>query len=193
MSVRWALRIPVLLAWLAAWPAAAQEAAEEAGAPRFELRLRGGICGLTGGYAPNLSIGPTWGVSVGFRLIKWLGLEAGYEGSYNNLQNSHGSLLRQGGQALGKLLATAGPVDPYLGAGFGVSFYQGTSVGAEVIDDQTVSEIPLVLGVDWRSGLLAIGGRASFTLLLNDEFARSIAPEAGGGIAAFNVLIGLGF
>ena len=184
----------VMAAVLWAAPAPAQEQSPEEPAPSsFEVRLRGGLGGYTGSYAPLTSVGPTWGLSVGIRTASWAGLELAYEGSQNGLQGRGGALVRNGGLLLGKLYCGRGALLPYLGAGVGVSHVDPTQgAGASALAD-TVVEVPIALGVDWRSGVLSLGLRAAFSLLVGERFLQPLSPDGQAGLASGSLLLGLGF
>ncbi|MGI5864331.1 MAG: acyloxyacyl hydrolase [Myxococcales bacterium] len=184
--------------WLAAvlWaaPAGAQDERPEEPAPSsFEVRLRGGLGGYTGSYAPLTSVGPAWGLSIGFKTASWAGLELAYEGSQNNLQGRGGALVRNGGFLLGRVFCDRGELFPYLAAGVGVTYVDPTQgAGASAIGD-TVIEVPFALGLDWRRGVLSVGVRAAFNLLLGERFLQPLSPDGEAGFASGSLLLGLGF
>ncbi|MGI5862831.1 MAG: hypothetical protein ACOX6T_12340 [Myxococcales bacterium] len=189
--VRWRVLFFFAAAAMFARPAAARDEG-----PEVIFSLRGGLGGLTGDFAPLTSPGLQWGAQAVALPEGLLGAEANYEGSSNGLQGLDGSVVRNALQAVGRLYTTpnreAAP-RPYLAGGIGLGFYRPTRDAGPFIDDDTVVELPLAVGLEWNQGVFVGGVRATFTPLFFESFANDLAPNAQGGYFAISGSVGASF
>lgn len=168
--------------------AGAARAAEDDEQGDVNVFVRGGVGGYTGELGALSTAGPTWGVNVNVQPWNVLGYEISYDGSRNlvtddRLANSP-ALTRHGVTAL---LRLAPPfiekVRPYVGLGLGVSHVNvdKTEAGGLYRND-LMEEFPLAAGLEFNTGAVTAGFRASYRMLLDESFADPGAqgnPEGG--------------
>ncbi|AGC46431.1 hypothetical protein MYSTI_05144 [Myxococcus stipitatus DSM 14675] len=189
------------LALIAASPALANDATE---GKRGDVNvfLKGGLGDYTGDLGDLTDTGPAWGLTLNVQPTTFLGFEVGYEGSRNGLDDIRllgdgPAIVRQGGSALVKLsppLFTG--VRPFVGAGFGLTYVdvRGTGIGG-LYDSDTQEELPVAAGLEFNSGALTAGLRATWRLLLDDDFARGAmnGEDVKGGLLDGSVTLGARF
>jgi len=175
--------VAALLALLAA-PALAQD--DDPGIMADELRerqgtgfdnmgvvVRGGLSTYTGSLGGASNAGAFLGVQADVQALRWVGVELGYEGSFNNLVggNESGSLWRHNVGTLAKVGPLINAVRPFVGAGFGVSYIDPTQEAQSIgYDDDVVTEVPIAAGVDYQIGDLMVGARATYRILGGEDF-----------------------
>lgn len=159
---------------------------------RTEKHLRGpgvsvgaGVEGFSGGLAPQINPGPTYGATVLFRPSRVLGVEVGYSGATHEIDagregfnlTSGADLVRNGGQAVATLGLTATPLQPYILGGYGLSHYTvrggATSTAAGYTSD-TAGNIPVGAGVRAQVGPVTADARVNYNFLIGEEFARPV-------------------
>jgi hypothetical protein len=144
------------------------------------LMVGGGVEGYTGALASDINPGPAYGVTASIKPSKVFGLELGYSGAVNNLDNlgatidtSGPDLVRNGGQAAVTLGLGAAPVQPYLLGGIGFSDYNFRGAGATVagFGDDTVGNVPVGAGLRTHIGNFTADLRANYNFLFDQDFA----------------------
>jgi hypothetical protein len=153
----------------------------------------GGVEGYTGSLAPRIGPGASWGVTVGLRPLKVLGLELGYTGAANDLRNSNlypggkgPDIVRHGGQAVLTLgLPTA--VQPYILGGVGLSHYSVRSgIQAAGFHDDTSGLIPLGAGVRAHIFHFTVDARFVYNVLFSQGFTDRANPQSIVGIKSID-------
>jgi len=137
------------------------------------VALRGGVSTYTGSLGGVSNLGTFLGVQADVQALRWVGVEFGYEGSFNNLEggNESGSLWRHNVGALAKLGPLINDWRPFVGAGFGVSYIDPTEEARSIgYDDDVITEVPLAAGLDYQIGDWMVGARATFRLLGGEAF-----------------------
>jgi hypothetical protein len=174
----------VALALAGAGTASAQER-KEGKRGDVNVFLRGGVGDYTGGLGDVTSTGPAWGLTLNVQPTTFLGFELGYEGSQNKVDDvrllNEPSLVRQGGSALLKVsppFLTA--IRPFVGAGLGLSYVDVRGTGADLYDSDTIQEVPLAAGVEFNSGALTAGFRATYRVLFSEDFATQPEDDSAG-------------
>ncbi|MBF5043331.1 hypothetical protein FGE12_13115 [Aggregicoccus sp. 17bor-14] len=148
--------------------------------PQLMVTLGGGLDGYTSRLAPEISPGPAAAATVAFQPLPFLGLEAGYSGSLNELRNPRpgevhngADIVRNGGHA-DLTLGVPTPVQPYLLGGIGFSHYNVRATSARFHDD-TVGDVPVGLGVRTTAGRFSADLRGTYNFLFSQEFARGVS------------------
>ncbi|NTX01541.1 MULTISPECIES: outer membrane beta-barrel protein [Myxococcus] len=162
--------------------------------------LKGGLGDYTGNLGDLTNTGPAWGLTLNVQPTTFIGFELGYEGSQNGIDDIRllddgPSIVRQGGSALVKVsppFLTA--VRPFVGAGFGLSYVDVRGIGGGLYDSDTMEEVPLAAGVEFNSGALTAGVRATWRVLLDNGFANDALDEdTDGGLLDASVTLGARF
>jgi hypothetical protein len=147
--------------------------------------VSGGVSDFTGDAGGDINAGPSWGLTVNMQPTHILGFELGYDGSRNTVDNlvlPDASLTRNGATGLIKL---APPfievVKPFVGAGLGASYVSARGALGQYSSD-FVEEVPVAAGVEFNKGALTAGLRATYRLLLGENFASdpSVNNNQGG-------------
>lgn len=141
------------------------------------VTVGGGVEGYTGGLAPMIQPGPSWGVSVGLRPSKVLGLELGYTGAVNNIDaggvtGNGADIVRNGGSAVATVGLTAAPVQPYVLGGVGIDRYNVRHDDNGEFRDDTVGNVPLGLGLRTHVSKFTADLRGTYGVMFNQDFAR---------------------
>jgi len=144
------------------------------------LMVGGGVEGYTGALAPEINPGPAYGVTAAIKPSKVFGLELGYSGAVNNLDERVGGLgdtsgpdlVRNGGQAALTLGLGAAPVQPYVLGGVGFSDYNFRGAGATGagFSDDTVGNVPVGAGLRTHVGNFTADLRANYNFLFDQDF-----------------------
>lgn len=145
------------------------------------VSVGGGLEGYTGGLAPQINPGPAYGVQAEIRPSKVLGLELGYSGAVNELDERVAplggtdgpDLIRNGGQAALTVGLTAAPVQPYLLGGIGFSDYNFRTTGSSFgsFSDDTVGNVPVGAGIRTHIGSFTADLRANYNFLFDQDFS----------------------
>jgi opacity protein-like surface antigen len=162
--------------------------------------LRGGIADYTGDLGDLTRTGPLWGLTLNLQPTTFLGFEVGYEGSLNkvggdSILGDAPSLLRNGGTTLVKLsppFLTA--VRPFVGAGLGLTYVSVRGPGSGLFDSDLMGEVPLAVGLEFNTGGLTAGVRATYRVLLDQDFANATSEDGvGGGYMDASLTLGARF
>lgn len=163
----------------------------------FNIVARGGVGVYTGDLGRYADAGPAWGVNVNLQPTNVMGLEIGYEGSRNEVNDARltasPAFMRHGGTVL---LRLAPPflerVRPYVAAGLGLSHVSVPEAEvAGLYQDDFMEEIPLAGGLELNAGPVTAGLRATYRWLIDDGFAdRAQAGDPEGGL--FDAVVTLG-
>ncbi|MDY7229382.1 outer membrane beta-barrel protein [Hyalangium rubrum] len=155
--------------------------------------LKGGVSDYTGDLGDDVSTGPAWGLAVNVQPTRILGFELGYDGSKNDVNNDllpDASFTRHGGTGLVKLAPPLlEKVKPFVGAGLGVS-YISVDGGAGLYDSDIVEEVPVAAGIEFNSGAVTAGLRATYRLLVDENVANDVSlgnPQGGLFDASFTL------
>ena len=160
---------------------AQEEVSSEAPARQLSVLLKGGIGGFTGNA--STSAGPTWGVRVAAQPLDVLGVEVGYDGSRNAVNQGH--LTRNALDAMVKgTIPIGSPFQPFVGAGMGISH---VSADAALYQSDTMEEVPVAAGVEWLSGTFAAGLRATYRFLIDDQLSPLLGSPGGLFDASFTL------
>lgn len=138
--------------------------------------VQGGVEGYSGATANHINLGATYGVSVAYERLGFLGLEVGYSGATNSLSNvaqSTGNplLFRNGGYAVGtsgipftlNARGTAG-LKPYLLGGIGFDVYTPqNSASFAGYTSRTTGCVPFGAGLELRAGPFVADARFTYT------------------------------
>jgi hypothetical protein len=160
----------------------------------LKVFLRGGVAEFTGDVGDDIDTGPAWGLTVNVQPTNILGFEIGYDGSRNGIANDllpDGSLTRHGASGMVKL---APPfievVKPFVGAGLGVSYISADgSLG--LYESDLVEEVPVAAGIEFNTGGLTAGVRATYRVLVDESFAADAAPgNPQGGLFDASLTLG---
>jgi opacity protein-like surface antigen len=145
----------------------------------------GGVEGYTGGFAPQINPGPTWGVGVALKPVGALGLELGYSGATNNLEERaaltrDADIVRNGGSAIGTIGLAPARFQPYLLGGIGFDRYNVRNASASSnFHDDTLGNVPLGLGFRTHVGHFTADARGVYGLLFNQGFAPGGNTDLG--------------
>lgn len=141
------------------------------------VMLGGGVDGYTGDLNHDFNVGPSWGATVGVTGTI-IGVEAGYSGAANEIDNRFGTdlgsgvdVVRQGGQAALKINLSPTALHPYLLGGIGLehrNFRNGEALGFE---SGTNGYVPAAAGLRWNIGAFTADLRFSYNFMFEDDFA----------------------
>lgn len=163
-------------------------AAQEDRQGDLNFHARAGVGGFTGGLDDYTSAGPTWGVGFTVQPYRVLGIEVNYEGSRNQLTDDRlantQAVMRHGASAMLKL---APPfierIKPFAGIGLGASYLSADGQTDGLYKSDFVQEVPLAAGLEFNSGAVSAGFRATYRFLLDESFADNAQavgnPEGG--------------
>jgi opacity protein-like surface antigen len=158
--------------------------------------IRGGVGGFVGDLNGYSAAGPTWGAAVNLQPWNVVGIEIGYEGSRNMITDprvENVALTRYGGSALLKL---APPfierVKPYVGVGLGASYVNVTGNADGLYKNDIMEEVPMAAGLEFNSGAVTAGLRATYRMLIDEGFADQAQPVGNpeGGLLDFGATLG---
>jgi hypothetical protein len=160
----------------------------------FNVFLSGGVSDYTGAAGRDVQTGPSWGLTLNMQPTRILGFELGYDGSHNMVTNDllpDASLTRHGATGLVKL---APPfievVKPFVAAGLGASYVTARG-GLGLYDSDVVEEVPVAAGVEFNKGSLTAGLRATYRMLVDENFASdSSVGNPQGGIMDASLTLG---
>ncbi len=187
-------RAGVLAAALLAAPAFAQETVEER-EDRTDFRatgltVRSGITAFTGELGGQTNVGGFIGIEADAQPLPLVGVELGYEGSANGFEESGtGTLWRHNVGTLAKL----GPIvddrwQPFVGAGFGVSYIDPTGeADVRTFDNDWVFEVPLAAGIEYRFSGVTAGARATYRIVDGEACAPGDVDEGNLFTAGFSL------
>jgi hypothetical protein len=177
-----------VLALGAAGTAAAQQEPQRG---KVNVFLRGGVGNYTGELGENFEVGPSWGLTLNVQPLRFLGFELGYEGARNTGKTvlfDH-ALVRHGATGLIKLSLPFELVRPFVGGGLGISRISASGDFEGAFGSDMVEEVPVALGIEFNTGRLTAGARATYRLLLGEDFSEQAENPQGG---FFDVTLTLG-
>lgn len=162
----------------------------------------GGAEGYTGQLAPQVNPGFSYGATVGFRPLPFVGVEVGYNGGLSDIDPAGEGgvadgpdVVRNAGQfnIVGNLTDTK--LQPYVLTGLGVDTYnvrddvEGDELGFQ---DDTAGYVPAGIGVRYQLGdLITADARANYNFLFGQDFAPTTRdPNLGDG--RLQVMLSLG-
>jgi opacity protein-like surface antigen len=152
----------------------------------LSMTVGGGVEGYTEALAPRIELGPTYGVTVGLRVNRRLGLEVGYSGAAHELDTGAPGgatrgmdLIRNGAHAVATVGLTPTTLQPYVMGGLGFSGYNIRG-GMPGFGDDTVGNIPLGAGVRTTFGTFTADARLHYNLLFDQQLVAG-APVPGMG------------
>lgn len=159
----------------------------EDGDPKGKVKvfLKGGVSEYTGDVGDGIDAGPAWGLTVNVQPLRLIGFELGYEGSRNNVTNDllpDATLTRNGATGMVKIAPPfIDVVKPFVAAGLGAS-YISASGGLGLYDSDLVEEVPVAAGIEFNTGSLTTGVRATYRWLVDENFAENTElgnPQGG--------------
>ncbi|HVG60688.1 MAG TPA: outer membrane beta-barrel protein [Hyalangium sp.] len=161
---------------------------------KVKVFLKGGVSDYTGEVGEDVDTGPAWGLTVNIQPLRIIGFELGYDGSRNGISNDllpDATLTRNGATGLVKIAPPfLESVKPFVGAGLGAS-YISVSGGAGLYDSDLVEEVPLAAGIEFNTGNLTTGVRATYRILVDESFAADTAPgNPQGGLFDASLTLG---
>lgn len=165
----------------------------------FNLQARAGVGGFTGELNQFTNAGPAWAVGFTLQPYRMLGVEMNYEGSRNQLDDARltdpRSLMRHGASALVKVAPPfIDRIRPFAGLGLGVSYLNVDGNTGGLYRSDFVQEVPLAAGLEFNSGAVSAGFRATYRFLIDESFAANAAPgNPQGGLFDASVTVGARF
>jgi hypothetical protein len=158
-----------------------------------KFTVGGGVEGYSGSLAPAINPGPTWGARAAIQPHRIIGVELGYSGAVNEIDNGRGQALfmgsgatggadivRNGGEAVATVALTTLPFQPYLLGGVGMSWYDVRGGQGEGFSDDRVGNVPVGLGFRGHAGPFTTDARFNYNVL----FDQQLADTAGGKYTA---------
>ena len=126
-----------------------------------------GIDGFLGKAARRtFAAGPSWNVRVGLFNASEIRLELVYAGSSQAINGSSGRLVGHG--VIGLLRVNVMPqrsFEPFFYAGAGWTRFSAGGMSTEIDTPDDVLEIPLGVGVAWRSGGFVVDARGGMSIV----------------------------
>lgn len=153
----------------------------------------GGVEGYTLALAPRIDPGVTYGVAVGVRPPRLLGLDVGLELGYSHARNGLDArqsrdtrggdleLVRDGAYAAASVeLLPSAEVRPYVLGGLGFSVYniRGTVQG---FGDDLVGNVPVGAGVRASFGTFTADARLQYDVLFDQRYPTGAPVQDVGG------------
>jgi hypothetical protein len=161
--------------------------------------VKGGLGDYTGGLGDFSSTGPTWGATLNFQPYYFLGVELGYEGSRQEVDDNRfdglepPSLTRHGGSTLIKLSPPfLEKVRPFVGVGLGASQVTVSGEANGLYNSDFMEEVPMAAGLEFNAGAFTAGVRTTYRLLLNEGFADAALAEDGPSGGLFDAALTVG-
>lgn len=169
--------------------------------PAFGFDFHLGMGTLTGSLGDDIGLGWLVGFSAVTMPWKYVGLEVGYELERLPIKERR---VGDEGEALWRnnlgLLVKAGPLiqekwRPYVGAGFGVSYFNPSDGADHVYDNDWTTEIPLVIGAEYRLGYFYAGIRGSYSFIGGEDIVNrpGTTENAHGGLLNGTLTLGARF
>jgi hypothetical protein len=167
------------------------DAQEERQRGKVNVFLRGGAGNYTGEFGEGFEVGPTWGLTLNVQPLRFLGFELGYEGARNTGKTVlfDFALMRHGASGLVKLSLPFELVKPFVGGGLGISHLSPSGDFEGAFGSDMVEEVPVAVGIEFNTGMLTAGARATYRLLLGKDLSEQAEDPEGG---FFDVALTLG-
>jgi hypothetical protein len=128
-----------------------------------EAFIGGGVEGFTGRLASVIDPGATYGATLAYKPLSWVGVEASYSGAVNNVSDTGNrqDLVKNGGQAMATV-GVGSKVQPYVAGGVGFDDYhlRGTEVNPRISSD-TVGYVPVGIGIRSYMGSFTADARVT--------------------------------
>jgi hypothetical protein len=167
----------------------------------FSIVLQGGAAK----YNQSLSgsdTGAAYGARLGILPTPMLGVEFGYLGTQNNINESlvqgrvASTLKTNAGYGDVRLNILPGEFTPYVFGGYGLTWVSGAA--ASGIPNKTANTLPFGGGIEANVGAFKVGGRFQYNYLFDKIYTGS--SSAGGGVTTdrggnsdyWNVTVDLG-
>lgn len=147
----------------------------------FSVVLQGGASHYTSSLANGSDTGVAYGARFGILPTPMLGIELGYLGTQNNVQESlstgrlASTIKTNEGYGDVRLNILPGALTPYVFGGYGVTWVSGAA--ASGIPDRSVNTLPFGGGLEANAGAFKIGGRFQYNYL----FDRIYTGTSGNG------------
>ncbi len=163
----------------------------------FSIVVQGGAAK----YNQSLSgsdVGAAYGARLGFLPTPMLGLELGYLGTQNNINQSLSSgvqsstLKTNEGYADVRLNILPGAFTPYVFGGYGLTWVNGAA--ASGIPNSNTSTLPFGAGLEGDIGAFKLGGRFQYNYLFNsiNTGNSSVSVNKGGNSDFWSATVDLG-
>jgi opacity protein-like surface antigen len=163
----------------------------------FSIVLQGGAAK----YNQSLSgsdTGAAYGVRLGMLPTPMLGLELGYLGTQNNINESlnqgrlASTLKTNEGYADVRLNILPGEFTPYVFGGYGLTWVSGGA--ASGVPNRRANTLPFGGGVEANIGSFKIGGRFQYNYLFDriNTGGDSVSADKGGNSDFWNATVDLG-
>lgn len=157
----------------------------------------GGVEGYTLTLASRIDPGITYGVTVGVRPPRLLGLDVGVEVGYSHAVNGLDTraprdagggvdLVRDGGYAAGTLGLLSSRVQPYVLGGLGFSVYNVRGA-VQGLGDNLVGYVPVGGGVRTTLGSFTADARLEYDVLFEQRYATGAPVQNVGEPASLTV------
>ena len=172
-------------------PAAAKADSE------FSIVVQGGATK----YNQSLSgsdVGAAYGARLGLLPTPMLGLELGYLGTQNNINQSlnqgrlASTLKTNEGYADVRLNILPGDVTPYVFGGYGYTWVNGAA--ASGVPNSSTHTLPFGGGVEGNIGAFKLGGRFQYNYLFSDinTGSNTVSVNKGGNADFWSATVDLG-
>jgi len=169
----------------------------------FSVVLQGGASHYTQSLNSGSDTGAAYGVRLGFLPTPMLGLELGYLGTQNNVNESlsqgrfASTLSTNEGYADVRLNILPGDLTPYVFGGYGMTWVNGGA--ASGIPNGNANTLPFGGGLEVNAGQFKIGGRFQYNYLFDKIYTgssggatTSIGADKGGRTDFWSASIDLG-
>jgi hypothetical protein len=163
----------------------------------FSIVVQGGAAK----YNQSLSgsdVGAAYRARLGFLPTPMLGLELGYLGTQNNINQSLSSGIQSStlktneGYADVRLNILPGAVTPYVFGGYGLTWVNGAA--ASGIPNSSTSTLPFGAGVEGNIGAFKLGGRFQYNYLFDtiNTGSNNVSVNKGGNSDFWSATVDLG-
>src|SRR5262249_23142773 len=170
----------------------------------FSVALQGGATHYTQSLSSGSDTGAAYGVRIGMLPTPMLGVELGYLGSQNNVNQSlelgreASTLATNEGYGDVRLNILPGSLTPYIFGGYGITWVSGGA--ASGIPNNSVSTLPFGGGLEANLGTFKIGGRFQYNSLFEKIYTGtnssgvpvSVTADKGGNSDFWGVTLDLG-
>ena len=167
------------------------------------LVVGGGVSNFTASQVQNaLKLGATWDVRLIFGTRSWLGLEAAYNGSINDINapglSGNTKLIGTGAQGLARVNFTSSALQPFVVAGAGWKHYALTGDTFNVSgirNDDNLLEIPMGAGLAYRTGGFMLEARGMYNQAFDSRLFTPAGQSGNNGhpLNNWNARLNLGF
>jgi hypothetical protein len=163
----------------------------------FSISVEGGAAK----YNQSLSgsdVGAAYGARLGILPTPMLGIELGYLGSQNNVNQSlsagtvSSTLKTNQGYGDVRLNILPGAITPYVFGGYGLTWLSGAA--ASGIPNQHVNTLPFGAGVEANIGAFKVGGRFQYNYLFDslNTGTSGVSANKGGNSDFWDATVNLG-